>query len=82
MTAMKQEHVEENESAFGAVSDGPVTARETVNAMVEAGLLDSVMARVADGDLQLTGEGGFLPEMLKAVLEAGLQFSHESRRVG
>jgi len=40
--------------------------------MVDAGLLDEVLGRVDDGGLQLTGEGGFLPEMIKAVLERGL----------
>jgi putative transposase len=51
---------------------GPVTARDAVNSMIEAGLLDEVMARVDAGGLALTGEGGFLPEMVKAVLERGL----------
>jgi len=41
--------------------------------MVSAGLFDDLMDRVDDGGLQLTGEGGFLPEMIKAVLERGLQ---------
>ena len=49
-----------------------VSAREAVNAMLEAGLLDDVMDRVNAGGLTLTGEGGFLPEMIKAVLERGL----------
>src|SRR6266498_3947309 len=40
--------------------------------MLEAGLLDDVMARADAGELRLTGEGGFLPEMIKAVLERGL----------
>ena len=48
-------------------------ARDAVDDMVEAGLLDRLMERVDDGGLQLTGEGGFLPEMIKAVLERGLQ---------
>ena len=48
-------------------------ARRTVEAMVEAGLLDDLMAKVNDGELQLTGEGGFLPELTRRVLEAGLQ---------
>ena len=51
---------------------GSVTARDTVNAMVEAGLLDQVMTRADAGELALTGDGGFLPEMIKAVLERGL----------
>ncbi|MCF7552690.1 IS256 family transposase [Pseudonocardia sp. WMMC193] len=40
--------------------------------MVEAGLLDGLMSKVDSGELALTGEGGFLPEMIKAVLERGL----------
>jgi len=47
-------------------------AREAVNAMVEAGLLDRVLAQADAGELRLTGEGGFLPEMVRRVLEAGL----------
>jgi putative transposase len=48
------------------------SAREAVNDMLEAGLLDELMERVDAGGLALTGEGGFLPEMVKAVLERGL----------
>jgi putative transposase len=44
-----------------------------VNEMVEAGLFDDLMGRIDDGGVQLTGEGGFLPEMIKAVLERGLK---------
>ena len=40
--------------------------------MLDAGLLDELMDRVDAGELALTGEGGFLPEMVKAVLERGL----------
>lgn len=43
-----------------------------VDQLVDAGLLDDLMARVGAGELQLTGEGGFLPAMIKAVLERGL----------
>jgi putative transposase len=53
--------------------DGEVEpARAAVNDMLEAGLLDSVMERAAAGDLALTGEGGFLPELVRSVLERGL----------
>src|SRR5690242_13219233 len=52
---------------------GPTTARRTINDMLEAGLLAELMDRVDAGELTLTGEGGFLPEMVKAVLERGLQ---------
>ena len=43
-----------------------------VEQLVDAGLLDELMDRVDSGELQLTGEGGFLPEMIKAVVERGL----------
>ena len=59
--------------ASGLGSDQPVTAREAVEKMVQAGMLDDLMNQVDSGDLQLTGEGGFLPELVRRVLEAGLQ---------
>ena len=51
----------------------PATAREAINDMLDAGLLDGVMDRVDRDGLALTGVGGFLPELVKAVLERGLQ---------
>jgi putative transposase len=57
---------------LGVPAQRPGSAREAVNDMVEAGLLDELMERVDAGGLTLTGEGGFLPEMIKAVLERGL----------
>src|SRR4029450_7346851 len=51
---------------------GPRSARQTINDMLDAGLLDELMDRVDAGELTLTGEGGVLPEMAKAVLERGL----------
>ncbi len=50
----------------------PGTAREAINEMLDAGLLDGVMDRVDRDGLALTGVGGFLPELVKAVLERGL----------
>src|SRR5215204_6569169 len=55
---------------------GPVpemgAARDAVDKLVRGGLLDELMAQVDEGSLQLTGEGGFLSELVKRVLEAGL----------
>ena len=47
--------------APGRSEEPPVTAREAVDKMVQAGMLDDLMDQVDRGDLQLTGEGGFLP---------------------
>lgn len=57
--------------AFGHVTPAP-SAREVINDAIDAGLLDDLMGRIDDGTLRLTGEGGFIPEMIKAVLERGL----------
>jgi DNA-binding NarL/FixJ family response regulator len=54
-------------------SEPRASARDVINEMLDAGLLDDVMDRVDSGGLRLTGAGGFLPEMIKAVLERGLQ---------
>jgi putative transposase len=48
-------------------------AQEAVDRLLDQGFLDQVMSSVDDGGVQLTGEGGFLPELVKRVLEAGLQ---------
>jgi putative transposase len=50
----------------------PPSARQTINEMLDAGLLDPVMEQVDREGLRLTGSDGFLPELVKAVLERGL----------
>jgi putative transposase len=47
-------------------------ARRLVAEMAGQGWLDELMTRSDDEGVQLTGDGGFLPEMIKAVLERGL----------
>jgi hypothetical protein len=42
------------------------------NEMLDAGLLDPVMEAIDREGLRLTGSGGFLPELVKALLERGL----------
>jgi hypothetical protein len=62
----------ETETVFGDPGPQPVTAREVVQQMSEAGLFDGLFEQIDAGSLRLTGEGGFVPEMIKAVLERGL----------
>lgn len=57
---------------FGEVEGPRPSARAAIQDMLDAGLLDDLMGRIDNGDLQLTGVGGFIPEMIKAVLERGL----------
>jgi putative transposase len=54
------------------MTDERTVEQLAVDQLVDAGLLDELMARVDAGELQLTGEGGFLPGLIKAVLERGL----------
>ena len=58
---------------FGAPVAEPAPARRAIEEMVEAGLFDELMDRVDRDGIALTGAGGFLPELVKAVLERGLQ---------
>lgn len=53
-------------------TDEPMSGVDAMEALKSAGVLDDVLAKIDAGQLQLTGEGGFLPEMVKAVLERGL----------
>lgn len=69
MVTTDSQQPEGNPSGVGAQQP----ARETVNEMLDAGLLDGLMDKVDQNGLALTGQGGFLPELVKAVLERGLQ---------
>jgi len=71
MTSIRSD--DHHDSPFGVPPPAPTTARSLVGEFVEAGLFDDLMDRVDDGGVQLTGEGGFLPEMIKAVLERGMR---------
>ncbi|GFG53132.1 hypothetical protein MAGR_45730 [Mycolicibacterium agri] len=54
------------------IADEPISGADAVEQLRAAGVLDEVLAKIDTGQLQLTGQGGFLPEMVKAVLERGL----------
>jgi len=51
---------------------GRVTGRQLREQLADEGWLDELIDRAEQGGVQLTGEGGFLPELVKAVLERGL----------
>jgi len=53
-------------------ADEPISGADAVEALRASGVLDEVLAKIDAGQLQLTGQGGFLPEMVKSVLERGL----------
>jgi len=53
-------------------ADG-VSGREAVDELVASGALDSLFDRIDAGDIELTGEGGLIPGLIKAALERGLQ---------
>ena len=56
------------------VSEGqPQSGREVLDELREAGALDELFAKIDAGELQLTGEDGFVPGLIKATLERGLQ---------
>lgn len=50
----------------------PTTARELRRALVSDAMIDEAIAHAGDRGITLTGEGGLLPELVKAVLERGL----------
>src|SRR5512135_3580718 len=49
-----------------------VTGRQLRELLADDAWLDELIERAGDGGVRLTGEGGFLPELVKAVLERGL----------
>ena len=48
-------------------------ARRLRRELFDEDMLDKLMAATDERGVALTGEGGFLPEMIKAVLERGMQ---------
>jgi putative transposase len=71
MTDEKNPAVES--SAFGALTPPVRNSREVIKELTEQGALDGLFAQIDAGQLQLTGEGGFVPGRIKAALERGLQ---------
>ena len=51
---------------------GRVTGRQLRELLADDAWLDELIDRSEQGGVALTGPGGFLPEMIKAVLERGL----------
>jgi len=56
----------------GPVGPGRVTGKQLRELMADDAWLDDLIDSAQQGGVQLTGQGGFLPEMIKAVLERGL----------
>ena len=55
------------------VIDDRRSGEAAVDELLESGALDGLFARIDAGEVQLTGEGGFVPGLIKAALERGLQ---------
>jgi putative transposase len=49
-----------------------VSGRDAVEELAASGALDSLFARIDAGDIELTGDGGLIPGLIKAALERGL----------
>lgn len=53
--------------------DKPVNqARQLRRELIDDELLDAMLASTSERGISLTGEGGFLPELIKSVLERGM----------
>ena len=49
-----------------------MSGRQLRELLADDGWLDELIGRADEGGVRLTGDGGFLPELVKAVLERGL----------
>src|SRR5699024_8347061 len=61
MTNEKQQH-----------DDGP-SGQDLVEQLKASGQLDALFEQIDAGQVELTGDGGFVPALVKAALERGLQ---------
>jgi transposase-like protein len=55
------------------IDSGPQSASDALDELRSSGKLDALFAKIDAGEVQLTGAGGFVPELIKAALERGLQ---------
>jgi putative transposase len=53
--------------------DDVVRGTEVVEELKASGALDALFARIDAGEVELTGDGGLIPGLIKAALERGLQ---------
>jgi len=60
------------EDAADPAAPAPVSGRRLRELLADDAWLDELIDRSQQGGVPLTGDGGFLPEMIKAVLERGL----------
>ena len=56
-----------------APAESLAVARVSAAELAASGALDSLFEQIDGGQVQLSGDGGLLPELIKAVLERGLQ---------
>jgi putative transposase len=49
-----------------------VNGRDAVEELAASGALDELFARIDAGDIEMTGDGGLIPGLIKAALERGL----------
>ena len=64
----------------------PQSGVQALEELRSSGALDALFAKIDAGGLRLTGEGGFVPGLIKAALERGLRadraFGLRARRSG
>jgi putative transposase len=53
--------------------DGREAAKDVVQELEDSGALDALFARIDSGEIELTGDRGLIPALIKAALERGLQ---------
>ncbi|MCM3553430.1 IS256 family transposase, partial [Micrococcus luteus] len=52
---------------------GEPSGQDLVELLKASGQLDALFAQIDAGGVELTGDGGFVPALVKAALERGLQ---------
>jgi putative transposase len=61
------------EADASAVNEPATAPRVSAADLASSGALDALFKQIDSGKVQLSGTGGLLPELIKAVLERGLQ---------
>lgn len=61
------------DAATRRVDRTEMPGRRAASELAASGALDELFAKIDAGEIELTGDGGFIPELIRSALERGLQ---------
>lgn len=70
--AIEDQYKRNNEEPLPELAE-PRSTAEVAEALEASGMIDGLLARIDAGEIQITGDGGLIPGLIKLALERGLK---------